>query len=55
MSSFYNDPYRKVSEPTEADFIRGMASSSVRAPGGANIAIALAAGLLARGAKRRKR
>ena len=55
MSSFYNDPYRKVSEPTEADFIRGMASSTVQHTHGANLALALAAGLLMRGARRRRK
>lgn len=55
MSSFYSDPYRKVSEPTEADFVRGMAASSAKAPGGANLALALAAGLLMRGTKRRRK
>jgi hypothetical protein len=55
MSSFYSDPYRKVSEPTEADFIRGMADSSVKSNGGANIMLALAAGLLMSRAVRRRK
>lgn len=46
MSSFYKDPRRKVSEPTEADFIRGMASSASKHSSGANLIWALAAGLL---------
>lgn len=54
MSSFYKDPYRKVSEPTEADFVRGMASATSKSKGGANLALALVAGLLVRGTRRRK-
>lgn len=55
MSSFYTDPYRKVSEPTEADFIRGMASSTAKSKGGANLALALVAGLLVKRATRRRK
>lgn len=55
MSSFYKDPYRKVSEPTEADFIRGMASATAKDKGGANLALAVAVGLLVRGTRRRRR
>lgn len=55
MSSFYTDPYRKVSEPTEADFVRGMAESSVKSKGGANLIVALAAGLLVGKAMRRRK
>ena len=55
MSSFYTDPYRKVSAPTEADFVRGMAESSVKSKGGANLIVALAAGLLVGRAMRRRK
>ncbi len=55
MSSFYKDPRRKVSEPTEADFVRGMASSTAKNSGGANLALALVAGLLIRGTRRRRK
>lgn len=55
MSSFYTDPYRKVSEPTEADFLRGMAESSAKSATGANVLLALAAGLLVGRAVRRRR
>lgn len=53
MSSIYRDPKRKVSEPTEADFIRGLAGSISKSRGNANMLMALAAGLLAGKALRR--
>lgn len=55
MSSFDRDRKRMVSEPTEADFIRGLADSATKsnAKGGANMLIALAAGVLMGKALRR--
>lgn len=46
MSNFDRDPHRKVSEPTEADFARGIAESATRKSGGANFVLALAAGVM---------
>ena len=43
MSTFNKDPYRKVSEPTEADFLRGLAESAGKG-GKANLLLALAVG-----------
>lgn len=53
MTSFPKDPHREVSEPTEADFIRGLADSSTKGHGNANMLVALAAGLLVGRALRR--
>lgn len=53
MSSFNKDPRRKVSEPTEADFVRGLAESATKSKGGANLILAVAAGLLVGKAIRR--
>lgn len=55
MSNLYHDPSRKVSEPTEADFVRGMASSITNSRKGANVTLALIAGLLVGRAIRRRK
>jgi hypothetical protein len=46
MSNFDRDPRRKVSEPTEADFARGIAEAATKHSGGANFVLALAASVM---------
>jgi hypothetical protein len=56
MSSISRDPKRKVSEPTEADFARGIAGSADLTRGTASFLVSLAANiLLSKSRQRRKR
>ena len=44
MSSFDRDPSRKVSQPTEADFIHGFATSAAPSSNKTSLLLALVAG-----------
>lgn len=49
MSDLTRDPSRKVSQPTQADFIRGVASSHDRTKGNASFLAALLISLVGAG------
>jgi hypothetical protein len=55
MSSISRDPKRKVSEPTEADFARGIANSTDINRGTASFLVSLAANILMSKARQRRK
>lgn len=54
MSSIYKDPKRKVSEPTEKDFIHGISQQADTRRGNTSFLVSLAANILWKKAKQRR-